>query len=82
MQNVLKRKNVFLMKKFAKCINHLCLFYVLEYSGSFYMHIEKLYKKISFLSKVRKKREGLRTLRAGPYVTIVTVLYYIIQPLS
>ena len=52
MQNVLKRKYVFWFV-FAKYV-HLDLFYVLDYSGSFDMHIEN-YKKTKYFwfSKVR-----------------------------
>ena len=41
MQNFLKRKIYILMKKFAKYVP-FDLFYVLYYSGSFYMNIGKL----------------------------------------
>ena len=43
-----------LMKIFAKYVP-LNLFYVLDYSGYFDMHIEKLWKKDFFPWKVRKK---------------------------
>ena len=39
-QNVLKRKNMYFAEKIAKYV-HLGLFYVLDYSGCFDMHIEK-----------------------------------------
>ena len=40
MQNVLKQKNMYFDEKYAKYV-HLDLFYALDYSGSFDMHIEK-----------------------------------------
>ena len=45
------------MKKIAKNI-HLGLFYVLDYSRSFDMHIRKLLKKKYIFSKFRKKQGG------------------------
>ena len=50
----LNGKICILIKKFAKYV-HLALFYVLDYSGVFYMHIEKWKNQTKKKSKVRKK---------------------------
>ena len=59
-----------LMKKLAKYV-HFDLFYVLDYSGSFDMHIKYEKKTILFQTSAKNrvlsyKGGGLRTLRTGP----------------
>ena len=65
----LNGKICILIKKFAKYV-HLALFYVLDYSGVFYMHIEKWKNKTKKNQKSAKKRSFgggmLRTLRTSP----------------
>ena len=48
---------MYLMKKFVKYV-HLDLFYILDYSGSFDMHIEKLYFFCIFRCPVLAVRGG------------------------
>ena len=72
MQNILKRKNMYFYEKKWEIWSFGPVNYVLAYSESFDMHVEKLWKKnIFFFSKVCQKpafvvRAVHRTLQTSP----------------